>query len=245
VLPRVILIDLDDTILDGGHDARAIEGTCAAVASTIAGVRKERLRDAYAQVWTAYRPEVEPLCWLGHVDGESARRETWRRALRGCGRTDDMSVEFAVWTHRRIARSAYRLFPDVLELFATTARLGILVALVTNGPSDVQRDKLRVLGIEPALDAVLVSGEFGVAKPDPALFAAALDRIGVDRTLAWHVGDGLTNDVGGARAAGIVAVWLNRLARPAPPVDRRPDLEVASLTELSALLTLLAHTREV
>ncbi|MEJ3746458.1 HAD family hydrolase [Actinomycetes bacterium KLBMP 9797] len=239
--PRALLIDLDDTILDGGHVARAIEGTCEAVASTFAGFDTGQLRQAYVEAWTAYRSKVEILCWLGRVDGASVLRDTWRHTLRRCGRADDVPVEFAVQTYRHIARSTYRLFSDVRGLFATTARLRIPVALVTNGPSDVQRDKLRVLDIEHALDAVLVSGEVGVAKPDPALFAVALERIGVESHAAWHVGDGLTNDVGGARAAGLVAVWLNRLSRRTPVDNRRPDLEVASLTELSELLTELAR----
>ncbi|TDB82465.1 HAD family hydrolase [Micromonospora sp. KC721] len=234
VRPRALLVDLDDTLLDGAHTALAIDGTCAALASSFA-LEKTQLREAYSAVWTVLRPEVELPCWLGQMNGEAALRETWRRALRRAGLAEERAAEFAVERYQAIARSAYRLFPDVPGLFATTARMQIPVVLVTNGPSDVQRDKLRALGLGSAFDAVAISGEIGSAKPDPALFVAALHRIGADHREVWHVGDGLTNDVGGARAAGLVAVWLNRTGRPTP-VDRCPDVEVTSLAQLSALL---------
>ncbi|TDC85515.1 HAD family hydrolase [Micromonospora sp. KC606] len=235
--PRALLVDLDDTLLDGAHTALAVDGTCAALASSLTGPRpQQRLREAYAEVWAAHRPEVELPCWLGRMDGVAAIRETWRRVLSHVGVVEERATEFAVRRYQSISRSAYRPFPDVADLLATTTRLRVPVVLVTNGPSDVQRDKLGTLGFGSAFDAVAISGEIGSAKPDPALFAAALDLVGADPRDAWHVGDGLTNDVGGARAAGVVAVWLNRTGRPSPTDHRRPDVEVTSLAQLSALL---------
>jgi putative hydrolase of the HAD superfamily len=123
------------------------------------------------------------------------------------------------------------------------------LAIVTNGPSDVQRESLR--GIEDRVDAVIISGEVGVAKPDPAIFFLAAERLGVVPQDAWHVGDSLSHDVEGAQAAGIPAVWLNRGPNPAPLAMMptlpaaptapsgviRPDLEIASLTELLHMLS--------
>lgn len=49
---------------------------------------------------------------------------------------------------------------------------------------------------------------------------------------AWYVGDSLHTDVAGARAAGLTAVWLNRLGSERKADDPEPDLEIESLTEL-------------
>ena len=75
------------------------------------------------------------------------------------------------------------------------------------------------------VDAVVISAELGVAKPDPAIFRAALDRLGARAADAMHVGDSVEDDVAGARAAGLEAVLVarnggagaRRRARRAPP----------------------------
>jgi putative hydrolase of the HAD superfamily len=235
--PQALLLDLDDTVLDGTGAADALAVACRAIAVTLPRAEASRVQEAYRQAWNGYQPEVEPLCWTGRMAGVSAGLETWRRTLRACGCTDAALVRSAFETHRRFSRDAYRLFPDAGKLLSAIRGAAIRTALVTNGPSDVQRDKLRILGIEDSFDAVLISGEVGTAKPDPALFDAALDALEVEPGVAWHVGDGLTNDVGGARAAGLSAVWLNRTGRR-PPAGNPPDLEISSLAQLAGLLGL-------
>ena len=86
------------------------------------------------------------------------------------------------------------------------------IGIVTNGPTEVQRAKLELLGIDRLVDFVLVSEEFGVAKPDPAIFREALRLAGVKPEEAIFVGDSVEFDMAGARAAGIPTVWVNRHA---------------------------------
>ncbi len=77
---------------------------------------------------------------------------------------------------------------------------------------------LRDTGIAELVDAVLTSAQEGVAKPDPAIFARALERVGVsDPRSAVHVGDSVEFDVQGARAAGITPVLLDRAGRGTAP----------------------------
>ena len=68
----------------------------------------------------------------------------------------------------------------------------------------------------------------GASKPDPAIFEYALELAGCSAARALHVGDSLEEDVNGARAAGIEAVWLNRAGAPA--TDGVPT--IATLDEL-------------
>ena len=53
------------------------------------------------------------------------------------------------------------------------------LALITNGASDSQHDALRTLGIEQLFRPVVISAEIGIAKPDPAIFAIAIDKVGL------------------------------------------------------------------
>ena len=60
-------------------------------------------------------------------------------------------------------------------------------------------------GLRALVDAVVISAEQGAAKPDPAIFRAALERLGAAADDAMHVGDSVEPDVEGARAAGLEA----------------------------------------
>ena len=97
---------------------------------------------------------------------------------------------------------------------ATIERLqgaGLRVGVLTNGPSEIQRRKLRATGVEGAVDAVLVSEELGVAKPDVRAFALAAAALGTEPSATAMVGDSLLNDVAGGLAAGCApVVWIAR-----------------------------------
>jgi putative hydrolase of the HAD superfamily len=86
---------------------------------------------------------------------------------------------------------------------------------------------LRETGLRERLDGAATSAEVGAAKPAGELFAAALGLAGVGADEALHVGDSLTEDVEGARAAGIEAVWLRRdSARSSNDGDPPPGVRV-------------------
>ncbi|MGZ8688189.1 MAG: HAD family hydrolase, partial [Gaiellaceae bacterium] len=76
-------------------------------------------------------------------------------------------------------------------------------------PSTFQRRKLETSGIGVEVDAVAVSGELGVAKPDERAFELALALLGTDAGETAMVGDSLENDVlGGMRAGLAPVVWM-------------------------------------
>src|SRR5438445_215818 len=93
----------------------------------------------------------------------------------------------------------------------TAVLLDLDDTLVTNGPSDVQRRKLAATGLEDAFDAIVISSELGVTKPDRRVYLHACRELGVAPGLAAMVGDSHPNDVAGPLAAGLgAAVWLVR-----------------------------------
>jgi phosphoserine phosphatase len=129
-------------------------------------------------------------------------------------------------------RSRMRSHPDaapVLEALAARHP----VALVTNGMSDLQREKLAASGFAACFGAVIVSGELGIGKPDPAVFAAALDALGAPANGAVMIGDSVGRDVEGALAAGLRPVWVNRDGVDGG-IDGVPAIR--TLAELPALL---------
>src|SRR5262249_6088876 len=110
------------------------------------------------------------------------------------------------------------------------------VAVVSNNLRDEQEDKLRHLGLTPYVDELVVSGDTGVAKPDPAIFRIALERLALAPSAAVMLGDSWDADVSGARAAGIRAIWFNRRGASAPDPA---VLEVRSLEPVDRVTRLL------
>jgi putative hydrolase of the HAD superfamily len=121
----------------------------------------------------------------------------------------------------------FRAYPEVPDALARLRDGGARLAVVSNWDVSLH-DVLERTGVRPLVDAVVVSAELGVAKPDPAIFHAALQRLGASADGAVHVGDSLEHDVAGARAAGIDAVLVARNGAVAPAGVRA----VRSLAEL-------------
>ncbi|PSQ33656.1 haloacid dehalogenase [Halobacteriales archaeon SW_12_69_24] len=116
---------------------------------------------------------------------------------------------------------------------AVSALSHLPLGVVTNGAPAMQSAKLAALGLEEAFDVVVHAGYDAPAKPSPEPFHAALSALDARPDRAYHVGNSLSSDVAGARAAGVGAVWLaDGTARPEP----EPDHTVESLTALPALL---------
>jgi putative hydrolase of the HAD superfamily len=77
-------------------------------------------------------------------------------------------------------------------------------------------ERLAETGLAGLVDGAVASAELGAAKPDPAIFRAALERLGATAGEAMHVGDSMEHDVAGARAAGLDAVLVARDGAEAP-----------------------------
>ncbi|MEE9253797.1 MAG: hypothetical protein V3U43_02590, partial [Pseudomonadales bacterium] len=140
---QALFFDLDETLLDGSRFQESIVRTCGKIAASQPGLDAARLIEANSRVWQGYWPEVEDKWTLGALDGASVSLEAWRRTLRACGCNDESMARLALQTHWQLGREAHRLFDDVRELFTSVRRSRVALALITNGASDTQRDKLR------------------------------------------------------------------------------------------------------
>jgi putative hydrolase of the HAD superfamily len=175
-----------------------------------------RLEDAFRRVWAAAPPMVFP----GLAPAEVARRERewWRSLVRQTFLAADATRGFpdfeaffaALWRHFA-EPAAWQPRPGARELLAALRARGLKLAVVSNFDGRLPA-LLAGLGLAPLLDAVLLPGEVGAAKPDPRIFAAALARLGVAAGEALYVGDDAERDLAGARAAGLAAVDARSLA---------------------------------
>jgi putative hydrolase of the HAD superfamily len=212
---RAVLFDLDDTLFDHAHGSRIALDAVRRSHACFSHIAFDELERAHTRVLD----ELHGAVMVGRMPLDEARRERFRRLFEIAGaRAADDVVQHAAALYRdryRDARTAVRGAAALLPLVRTRARVGI----VSNNLREEQQDKLRVCGLDTFIDVLVVSEEAGVSKPDPAIFALALERLGCRAQDAVMIGDSWSADVAGARAAGIRPVWFNPRAAAAPEDD--------------------------
>jgi FMN phosphatase YigB (HAD superfamily) len=211
----VALFDLDNTLVD----------------------RSAAFRRWAEQFVDDHRLGEEGLAWLSAADDDGfAQREVlFEGARRRFGIAQ--STEELIADYRRTYPSGFRPAAPVNNALQALRHAGWRIAVVTNGPPS-QREKLTRAGLEELIDAVCISDEIGVAKPDRGIFEEALLRCGAEGTPATSVtmvGDTPEPDVGGARSMGFCTIWLHR-GRQWPRADYSPDASAASVVEAIELL---------
>jgi len=102
---------------------------------------------------------------------------------------------------------------------------------------------VRFCGLASFVDALVVSEEAGMSKPDPEIFRIALDRVGAPADHAVMLGDSWAADIVGAVRAGIRPVWFNPGRKPRPS-DPPAVAEIFSLQPAEAVLPLLLGTAD-
>jgi FMN hydrolase / 5-amino-6-(5-phospho-D-ribitylamino)uracil phosphatase len=162
---------------------------------------------------------------LAH-DFTSQRQLTMRHAFAACGIA--VAPIEALWEIYFAARNSVELYPDSLPaLQRITARWPL--ASLTNGNADLQR-----IGIHTHFVHHICARDSGVAKPDPRIFLAAAERLGVVPDRILHVGDDPQTDVVGARDAGLRTAWINRDGQPWPAeLGAPPELDLRDMTALA------------
>ena len=117
------------------------------------------------------------------------------------------------------------------ETLAAVKGMGLKTALVSNAGLTSAPHLSWILdnyGLSSYLDVSVFSDELQIAKPDPRIFQAALDKLDVAAADTVFVGDTPHNDVWGAQAAGIFAVQIGGLTRdgvvPQARIERLEEL---------------------
>jgi HAD superfamily hydrolase (TIGR01549 family) len=205
---KLLSLDAGNTIVFLDHDAcaqivsaelgRPASATELARAEGVAKLRLDRKQllspPADKEVNRAWYAFVATLVQIA-TEVEDARAFACARAL---------------WAEHRVF-NLWRKVPDGLAAAVVELRAhGVPVAVVSNSEGQLQElfDKLGLGGV---FDLVIDSHHVGVEKPDPRIFALALEQLGVAAGDALHLGDTFATDVVGARAAGMRTALIDPL----------------------------------
>jgi putative hydrolase of the HAD superfamily len=188
-LIKAILFDLDDTLLD-----RAL--------SIEAFVKQQHQQYKLDHVpYTAYQRRFAELDERGY----SHKPAMFQMLIAEFG--VDASVDAWLADFEQQAWHSCVLLPDAIEVLSELRARGYKLGVITNGEDWSQARKLRVTGLLPLFDLVVISGNERIHKPDPQIFTRAAERLGVPTSQCAFVGDHPRNDIYGASAVGMTTVW--------------------------------------
>jgi putative hydrolase of the HAD superfamily len=182
----------------------------------------EMLRKARQETAQAYPKMAHDFTFL--------RRQTLADHAREFGYAEAMADEaFEAFNQ---VRNEVVLYEDVLPgLERLKQRFRLFTA--SNGNADLQR-----IGLAHFFERSLSARQVGALKPDPTLFHKVIEGTGLEPQQVVYVGDDPALDVVGARAAGMLPVWINREQLLWPAEFGPPAHTVRTLDELGSLLGL-------
>jgi putative hydrolase of the HAD superfamily len=176
--------------------------------TTTADIVQQAFRQAWLQVQTQARQE--PVRYgIGEPDG----RRFWHALVHSTFVQITLPAPFDPFfdeLYEHFAQpSAYRLYPETLEILQRLRQEGYTVGVISNW--DIRLiNILEGLGLTPHLHHVSISALVGWEKPHPKIFAHALHAVAVQPGQALHIGDSLLEDIEGAAQAGLQPLWLQR-----------------------------------
>jgi putative hydrolase of the HAD superfamily len=221
MVPQAILFDLDETLIDRTQSiARYAARFHQYFADRLAPVTVPTITSAMLTADArGYRPREA-------VFGELAQSLPWRTPPE----VPNLRTHWHIWFPvSSVARDG------MLETLTTLHTQGIRLGVVSNGAAQRQQPKILHLQIRPYLSTVVVSGAVQIEKPDPRIFALALSEVGCLASQAWFVGDHPVNDVQGAAAAGLRAIWLTGV-HAWPPDQPAPRWQISTLLDVVAMV---------
>lgn len=194
--PRVVLFDLDGTLLDSAPDmlatVNALRGGHGAPPMQLQDLRPHVSRGARAMLAAAFP----------HFDADARER----------------LVEPFLDEYRRVLCDFGRPFSDIETLLASLEADGARWGIVTNKPQALALALLPLLGWQSRCSVLIGGDTLPLRKPDPLPLRIAAARMNVAPAACVYVGDD-QRDIAAARAAGmpsIAALWGYRIAQDDP-----------------------------
>jgi len=232
-LPRILLLDLDDTILDDSSARdRCWQETCDEAARRNSAVDAKRLRVELERVREEFWSDPDRhRAW--RVRLADAYGRIVAESLAALGIEDRrLGLELGAM-HHELRKEAIAPLEGAIDTLHALRERGVTLGLITNGGSEGQREKIERFALAAHFAYIGIEGEVGHGKPHRVAYQTALEALGVVPSDCWMVGDNLEWDVAGAQAVGIRGIWLDKNGRGLPAgAGVVPDAIVRSIAEL-------------
>jgi putative hydrolase of the HAD superfamily len=210
--PKVIFLDAVGTLF-------GVKGTVGQVYSQLAqefGVQvpAQTIDNAFITSFKAAPPPIFPQVESQEIPEKEF--EWWRNIAYHTFKSAGVLQQFSdfptffseLYIHFGTAEPWF-IYPDVIPALKNWQKRGIELGVISNFDSRIY-SVLQALELTEFFQSVTISTLTGAAKPNPKIFAAALEKHNCLPEEAWHLGDSIKEDYHGAKAAGMRGVWVNR-----------------------------------
>lgn len=223
---EVLLFDADDTLFDFRKAERH------AFISTMEDYgydfEEEVHLKSYHRINTAIWKEFEK----GEITQKKLKVERFRR-YREALDLEFAPEDFAAKYMQHLSHASF-LYPDSEELLEKLHGK-YKMAIITNGLTDVQTRRIRQSKVSRYFEAIVISEEIKVSKPDPEIFTYTLNKLGHEELgSVLMIGDSLSSDIRGGSAFGVDTLWYN-------PWKKENTSEIKPTYEVGSLMEILDH----
>jgi FMN phosphatase YigB (HAD superfamily) len=244
---KAIVFDLFDTIVKWEPDRLPLmEINGHQIHSTIPWVfpvLEERLgadfnRDRFIEIYHGVIDEILAEREVEHIEISCTERfvRTLRRLAPALDGEIDSFAEQITRVHMDGVRRVTWAPPErvtAVRKIAPHYRMGLL-----SNFDDTQcgHEVFDDTGIAHLFEAVIISAEVGLRKPNPRIYRQMLEMLRLDASEVLFVGDTPREDVAGPQAAGMRTVWISKGAAAVPEGIPQPHFTILELSELPAIL---------
>ena len=200
---RAIIFDLDDTLCDWQAAQRGGE-------QAINVLLRERQLDQHLfwQHFHAINESLHSQFASGELSYIQDRQQRFGIPLQQQHIADDTLNQHFNTVFMHAALEAIQFIQGAQQAFQSALQQGYRVAILTNGSSESQRNKLHKLGIAQHAHVLCISEESGIGKPHSAAFNNACQQLGCAPAHCLMVGDSWHNDIAPATALGLSTYWV-------------------------------------
>jgi len=175
----------------------------------------------------AFSSASVPIEWLGDLTTAASHyNDCWLTLERSAESTDELRFQIIATllkeqgiSNPAAALAVSRAYGDVrsesgvlpypgVDRLLTDLKPNYKLGLLTNGPSDIQWEKVAALGFDKQFDAIIVAGDVGIYKPDVRVFEMLLEQLGSNPQHSLFAGDTYDTDIVGALNTGMHTAWI-------------------------------------
>ncbi|MCC9022356.1 HAD family hydrolase [Bacillus nakamurai] len=143
------------------------------------------------------------------------------------------SVDYLVEEYKTIFAKNSIVMDGTFEVLTFCRNKNFKLGIITNGESFYQKIKLNNTNLNCFFDFILISEEFGKAKPHCSIFKFAIDKMAINPQKSIFIGDNLISDIYGASRLGFYTVWYNHSnVIKQNTITVKPNKIITSLSEL-------------
>lgn len=224
---EVILFDADDTLFDFKKSERH------ALKNTMVEYEIDYDEEYHLKIYQEINSSIWRDFESGVITQKELKIERFKRFSSALNTIFDASEFSKSYTkHLGLASFLYDESLELIENLHSNYRL----AIITNGLTEVQNNRIRKSTISKYFEDIVISEEVKVSKPNPKIFELALSNIRHnDKSKVLMVGDSLTSDIQGGINFGIDTCWLNS-SKSTNTSTIIPTYEISNIKDLKTLL---------